>query len=510
MAKCKLENCDRDEFKDTSRCILHQNWVSEYKLTEEDNNNFNWHLLSYLYSKYGSEINKVSNRGQKISPSFSEFYGHFMFEKEKPEIRKYFISNEIEINGLSFPVEVNDEKSSYKKVLSAIEIIKFTACSFFQDLRDTNYQKVFFHDCSFQNKWYFKSYESFNKEFLYNFCKFSSFTFVNQTVKSKQFKECKFEHLVLSGKTQFESLLFDRYGEECSVTQFIINRVTISSEFRFNKIKIENLDIINSVFNKQVEIENSPELGSIKIKNSTFEDYINIANCKLKQFHIEFSKVKQPFQLLNCEFKPEVKEDAVNLSSTNFMDNFVLKNCKFLSGLDLSGATYNQGCIAVNLEIEEKRTYRDTYRILKSSLDKSGNVIDANNYYGLELKKYHEYLRKNKNKSNFWERFLLLIYKHSSDYGQNFYKPLKYLLYFAVGFAIINYGYEQNWLYNIFPPMNSLISTPIQIVNYISKSIIPFKNILVEGIEFLSLLFYLIFSVLIWSMILAIKRKTKR
>ena len=70
--------------------------------------------------------------------------------------------------------------------------------------------------------------------------------------------------------------------------------------------------------------------------------------------------------------------------------------------------------------------------------------------------------------------------------------------------------YEKNYLYEFWEPANTYIKIFSSFLNDIVKNILPFKKILKEGMEFISLIFYIIFSTLIWQTIVALKRLTKR
>ena len=68
-----------------------------------------------------------------------------------------------------------------------------------------------------------------------------------------------------------------------------------------------------------------------------------------------------------------------------------------------------------------------------------------------------------------------------------------------------------NWLYSggwvqRDGPMNCLIDK----INFVAQSLLPFNKLLIEGIEALSLLFYVFFGVLSWLSIVAVKRLTRR
>lgn len=71
-------------------------------------------------------------------------------------------------------------------------------------------------------------------------------------------------------------------------------------------------------------------------------------------------------------------------------------------------------------------------------------------------------------------------------------------------------GYENNILYEIRPSINGALEEISGFVNNLSENILPFSKILKDGMEFISLIFYIIFASLIWQKLVAVKRHTRR
>jgi len=77
-------------------------------------------------------------------------------------------------------------------------------------------------------------------------------------------------------------------------------------------------------------------------------------------------------------------------------------------------------------------------------------------------------------------------------------------------YQFILYGYEKNWLYEIYTPANQYVQIILDFFNNMVKNILPIAKFLKKDLEFISLIFYIIFSVLTWQTIVSIKRHTKR
>ncbi|WOQ95323.1 hypothetical protein R4533_14805 [Vibrio cholerae] len=98
----------------------------------------------------------------------------------------------------------------------------------------------------------------------------------------------------------------------------------------------------------------------------------------------------------------------------------------------------------------------------------------------------------------------------TSDFGQSYLLPIFWMFVFSVIYYLLILGHESNLLYNLVPSANKLIASVSNAVNGIAANIIPFKKLLREGMEFVSLLFYVIFASLTWQTIVAVKRHTRR
>ena len=157
--------------------------------------------------------------------------------------------------------------------------------------------------------------------------------------------------------------------------------------------------------------------------------------------------------------------------------------------------------------IDEKNTNRETFRIVKSSFDEIHNYIEANKYFSYEMKKYKEEL-KGTNKTQ--EKVILFLNEKISNYGQSYVKPIFYMIATSIIYYLLILGYENNILYEIHPSSNGFLEKISSSVNNVSKNILPFSKALKSGMEFVSLLFYIIFASLIWQTLVAVKRHTRR
>lgn len=160
--------------------------------------------------------------------------------------------------------------------------------------------------------------------------------------------------------------------------------------------------------------------------------------------------------------------------------------------------------------INEINATKDIFRQLKFVNDKQGNHIEANNFYAMEMKKHKEDISLEPLKGNRQEKFIFWINEKMSNFGQNYIKPILIIFALALIYYLIIIGHESQWLYKIYKPWNPYIDYVADILNGFAKSILPFKGILKEGVEFVSLIFNISFSVLMWQIVVTLKRYTRR
>ena len=108
------------------------------------------------------------------------------------------------------------------------------------------------------------------------------------------------------------------------------------------------------------------------------------------------------------------------------------------------------------------------------------------------------------------EKLIFWLNEKTSNFGQSYLLPIFWIVFFSVIYYLLVLGHESNLLYELVPTANEVISSVSNVFNGIAANIIPFKKLLREGMEFISLVFYVIFASLIWQTIVAVKRHTRR
>lgn len=193
---------------------------------------------------------------------------------------------------------------------------------------------------------------------------------------------------------------------------------------------------------------------------------------------------------------------------TTFMSFSNFRSTKFLSGLDFENSNLKEQPNFLKTEIGSKNTNRETFRIVKKSFDDVGNQLEANKFFVEEMKAYKKELDDDGDK---WDRLVYRANEEISDFGRSYIKPsvllfLSLIIYTSL--LSIHESFFEHYSYFLHPLVDCL---SVQ-ANEVAKNLLPFSRFLEKksGIEFVSLLFYIWFGILIWQIVVSVKRHTQR
>lgn len=227
------------------------------------------------------------------------------------------------------------------------------------------------------------------------------------------------------------------------------------------------------------------------MKKSIFEAYTGFENCQFGYKHPENDH-----------------NEVANFNYVTFMSFVNFRNTYFFGGLNLDSINVKEPPNFLNIDVDPTNTTKETFRLIKYSFDKIGNHTDANKFFAFEMKKYKEDLYQYQDKKA--EKFIFWCNEVISNFGQNYIRPIILIILLSIIFSIFKYIKDINLIYNLSPKLNDYILPIQQLLNNLAVNIIPFNKFLIEGMEFISLIYYLINSILIWQTIVALKRYTKR
>jgi hypothetical protein len=214
------------------------------------------------------------------------------------------------------------------------------------------------------------------------------------------FSDCKFT----------ESIYFGRSNQIKTIDKLLIENCTFDDIFNMSSIWFKEEAFFRSlVFNKYPSFFYH---NAIEENCKTDFQYSNLQNLVFQKIDFRFFSFKE-FDITNVEFR-----DCRWLSEGKF---FVSRNLVVDDKKDIN-------------EIDELVKIKDIYSKLKASSEKSSDFINLGKFYISEQEAKRKIHRK---KSDWIEFCLMSFHKTISSYGENFKKPLFFVLCSIIFFAVV-------------------------------------------------------------------------
>lgn len=544
MVKCDFENCQNDVYESENKCVLHCEKKDSQKYTNWNDFliSFNKGLIKYILSDLFKNRENVGFLKYKNDIE-NFFLGSFNWQSNPNfnQIENFLKGSTLICNSIYFPELETSDTPDFKSVLKKLGNVCFDSCHFYNSSFEQIGFNVFFEKCFFHNSFFLHKYSIIaKKRVLFSECTFyKTVNFISPNILTDEvdidiFSDCSFLENILLTNIKFKKKLFlnSSIEQHSPLSPFIIQNFKITNclfedKFILNKYNIEKFQCLDSEFINKYEFKHN-HIESLLIDNTNFRKLVDFYKTEFKEFLILKSIFDDFVGFEDCKFGIEKydsnKENKAKFTYATFMSFINFRNSIFFNGLDLRDSNLKEAPNFLNTTVPSKTTNRETFRIIKYSFDKVGNYIEANAFYAKEMQEYKEELQIEKTKlkdekvkvlskarfENCVSIWLLKLYSLTSDYGLSFSRPIIGLCIAAFIFLCFVKGYENNWLYSLFPILTEIIGFISNGINVFAKSILPFNKVLKEGMEFISLIFYIIFTSFIWLTILAIKRKTKR
>ncbi len=456
------------------------------------------------------EILKESANLDEEKKSSKKFLLHNISD-ELVSIYNYFKNRKIVFSKIHFPNTDEIDTPNYENILKRLFKIDFNYCSFYITSLELKNVECEFRDCEFYEYWSLKNFkvpQELEEQEVYNACVFHEDVSASGGEKDKfildnvQFNGCTFEkELTFENVISKKPIFKDWKGFESKIKTLKVDSSSFESRFILNNYAIENVLFTNNIFSGKFEFTNNSILD-MNIDNCNFEKLAEFYSSKFSKFKIFKSIFNDYTGFEKCEFGEDKNtEDSLlsNFQYVTFLSFINFRNTHFKSGLLFEDTNLKESPNFLNSKINFDNTSKETFRIIKHSFDKLGNHIEANKYFSLEMKKYKEDIFKvsgwTQEKTIFWLNGL------ASNYGQSYWKGIKWLLLVSLIYAIIV------CLFNCNVYKNGLV---LDLLNGWSKAILPFGRFLPKNLEFITLISTVIQSALIWHIVVALKRHTKR
>ena len=513
---CHIESyakCSLPAHKHHNECILHcskEDAQHDYHKACEELDLFKQELLNYIvdaffaYSKEDEKFNRANVsaylRDELPSDEFLE-----------AKIRDVTII----LNHIAFPVYDERDSWNYIPLLQKLGKIHFNYCKFYVAWMELPEVEVYFQDCEFYDCWNLQNYAMLENvdNVIYQCCDFQdrvscSSSEENIYLEHSQFMDCSFTELEFANSVFKKPLFQNTTHFNGNIETLSFQKCTHEAEFILKYIHIEYFDINKCIFKNKFEMEKAT-VQEMQIMYSSFESIFELLNCSFTEFFMykttcdaftsfEFSK----FGSFNRKEAASIKFEYVT-----FRDFVNFRSAIFNGGLQLSRANFKEYPNFLYADINSYNTDVETFRIIKHSFDKVGNTTEANRYFALEMD-------KQKKEISFFgypeKKFILFMNYIISLYGQSYLLPLLWLILFTIFYSVTIDFIQDFSIKESFPNNYQQIQSIINSLNSFAKNIIPYQKFLKEGMEFVSLIFLLLYTVFIYHFIVAVKRRTKR
>jgi len=513
LTECSINECNIDTYEQSSKCILHceKNDYSSGCNKPGFLQLFEKELISYIAIGACSWTDSIPG---SINIQVYEEY----LKNSSPSESDLTLDLPIVLTRIVFPEIGERDRFDYLDVLGKLKEITFNKCDFKSYGLRLLKSSLFFQECRFLNKWHI-----YNSKILDNFDNvlYQSCTFYDDVssysegdgkyiIDNQLFSDCKFNSKIEFGDIIFKKQMFnnsDGVGEV--IGSFRLTGCELHEKFILNCYHIGQFSLEDTVFTSKFEFKHN-KVEDFRIYNTNYLKLVDMFGTEYKKFNIVKSIFEDFVGFERCVFGTEKDSDTCLVATftyATFLCFVNFRNTIFNSGLDIENINLKESPNFLNTEINFKYSNRETFRIIKNSFDEIGNHIEANKYFAYEMKSYKKEL-ENTNKKQ--ERLIFFLNEKISNYGQSYVRPICLIIGLSILYCLLMLGYENDVLYRICTDINGALQIISSALNGVSKNILPFSRFLKEGMEFVSLVFYIFFTSLIWQTLVAVKRHTKR
>lgn len=523
--KCKIDDCLNLTFGTLDKCALHcekgsynTDWYN--LLLSEFTKLLNDYILNYFddgYYCFGDTIGGSDQLVYELKAHLNNSNNIY----ESSVIARYFSEIDIVFVRVYFPARDSRDKFDYFKTLKMFRGVHFLDCHFYSSNLSILDVSFFFQDCHFKN-----IFDISPLKILVNCTNsiFSECIFYSKVSISSNEDMNSIKHVLFSGcKFKSDLVIFNLTFEK----ELINYKDSSTSEFK-------NLRISHSIFNKNLEL-NSVGIGEFNIEDTSFLSDFQIKKSSVGIFkstnvivqgvfdasesHFSYAKFDRVKFIDVADFEKAKfgESDKIVIASypvtaifrfVTFMTASNFKKVNFYYGLDFEDVDLREQPNFLKSKINPYNTNRETFRIIKNSFDSRGNTLEGNRFFVQEMKAFKQELKE---EGSFWDKIVYNMNDFISEFGENYIRPILILITSIIIYTFIDYSHKY-----YFSSYDYFISAKIEpfwiFLNDLARNLLPFSRFLAskDGIEFISLLFYIWFAILIWQIIVSIKRYTQR
>nr|WP_289055213.1 hypothetical protein [uncultured Psychrobacter sp.] len=536
--KCSYDGCNNKVFKSLDKCALHC-VKSGYQVDRHNGllSEFNTLLKDIVID----DILKEAKKGEEpyinlIIKFINRRVSYQELEEKSRKIEADYkgdivpnniLSNKLLIfNGINFPERDSRDPFDYMKWLVYIGNIHFHKCIFYLSYLYFENTKVFFDECIFKKYFCFYPAKLLENAYdtVFSHCIFTEEVSVapsgdrpkDNIYKHRVFYNCEYSKGVTIRDCKFEAEVFyqekddDKYHSN-KIDVLEVKNCIFDEKLKINNFKISSLLIEDTIFNLKLEIKESI-ISVISFKNSNVEKVFDAFGSRFNEacFYKSIFEDFAGFEKVVFGVKgKDTEEYQAKFTYTTFMSFSNFRSTKFLSGLDFENSNLKEQPNFLKTIINPKNTNRETFRIIKKSFDDVGNQLEANRFFVEEMNAYSKELIASD--GNYSEKIVFFTNYITSSFGRSYIRPFL-LLVLSLCFYVGSYEFYAAWYQSNIYILPEPIHTIAKYLNDGAKSFLPFSRFIQErkGFEFVSLIFYVLFAILTWQIIVAVKRHTQR
>ena len=509
--------CGKDIYKD-DKCILHCEKSNDFFGRDEGRKEFYDALVVYIVEQFSDE------RYLPVSDYLKNPEHGLVRLQGNGAVENIVKNKQVLFNKIFFPENRGSDIFNHEPILQRLGKIEFCQCEFVCSWIELQDIECFFDECVFHKSWSIGNFKILRNTngVLYQRCIFkksvSLYNTERETVQSFDadlfFNCCFYDKIELSG-INMEGKIFNNLYFESTIREILISNCTFNSQFILNSATVENFECRDTIFKDKVELT-SNIFRNMTIIDTSFNKESNYFNTKFYEFEAIRTNFAGLVEFEKCEFGTVDNTGGkyvtyfayvVFLSFTNFRDTI------FLSGLNLRNITLKETPNFLGVKVQDKNTDRETYRIIKASLDDQSNYIEANEFYALEMKAKEQELKQTKGFSQ--DKFVFWLGGIISDHSTNWLKALKWIfgfgvvMFFCYQWRTDNYAFDLDALFNYGQYYQGFIG----FLDDFAKFMNPFSRKMDETVNtgYAIWLTHKVFSgFLVYHFIVSLRRNTKR
>ena len=251
---------------------------------------------------------------------------------------------------------------------------------------------------------------------------------------------------------------------------------------RFDNCKFSNtISGQNKTYQHAFLFQNCEFHNVVKLNYCCFEKEIGFYNCAFVE-RVTFggSAIKKNIIFNNCRFRHGAVfvctkfMEASSFVRNIFEDNAIFYGAEFNKPVDFNQTTFKSELNLVNAKLKVEHSelksridgnantandYRDSFRLIKNSLAKNGNTLDASQYHKMELycKEIELESKEQKSPSDWLEKWQLWFYRKTSDHHTDLLKIIGWVLVWVGLCGLALFAYRHGGRLPLQPKSGSLL-----------------------------------------------------